>query len=221
MSFRLSSLIDTWRAVVSALTFRRDTSPIDSSAAVERFVATRAAFVAQKTLYGYLKTRIGTRYPRVFDDPVYVRSINIAKFNVYEACLSDLAIFAAAAALKDQPVTDEARRALAMRCLTRGLEENLGEAPAEFFPEAARQAFVERLDRTDWLAGALHRDNFSQSPIALVKWAPIADRLKEEDSEIVQNSIKFTWRDIREQFKKRLVQEGVLEDCRERAGSVM
>ncbi len=213
MSFNLDSLIQTFRAVVSALTFRRDVSPIACSADVERFVATRAAFIAQRSLFGYLKTRIGTRYPRVFDDPIYVRSMNIAKFHVFDACLSDLAIYAAATALEEPSIPDEDRHALALRCYHRGIEDNLGEAPPEYSAEVSRQDFVARLNRTDWAGRALHRDNFSESPTALIRWAPIADRLKREDSEIVRNSIKFAWRDVREQFRKRLVPESVLDDC--------
>ena len=213
MSFNLDSLIETFRAVVKALTFRRDTSPLASSADIERFVATRAAFIAQKSLYGYLKTRIGTRYPRVFDDPVYVRSMNIAKFHVFDACLSDLAVYAAAAALEDPSIPDEDRRALALRCYHRGIADNLAEAPPEFSAEVSRQNFTARVNRTDWTGRALHRDNFSESPTALIRWAPIADRLKREDAEIVRNSIKFAWRDVREQFRKRLAPESVLDDC--------
>ena len=176
--------------------------------------------MAQRSLYGYLKTRIGTRYPRVFDDEIFVQSINIAKFYVFDACLSDLAVYAAATALKDQPVTDEERSALALRCFRRGIEDNLGEAPADFDVKKSGEDFERRLKGTDWAEGALHRDNFRLSPAALVNWAPIADHLKLEDSEIVKNSIKFAWRDIREQFQKRLVAEEVLADCKRKTAAI-
>ena len=51
-----------------------------------------------------------------------------------------------------------------------------------------------------------------ESPAALVRWAPIADKLKKFDSEIVENSVKFAWRDIREQFNKRLDAAAVAAD---------
>ena len=185
-------------------------------AGVERFVATRAAFVAQKTLYGYLKTRIGTRYPRIFDDEPFVRSINIAKFHVFAACLSDLGIYAVATALTDQTVPDASRRELAKRCVERGLDDNNDDVPIEFSADEAMQAFATRLDTTDWAVGARHRDNFSESPAALLRWAPIADHFKEEDAEIVRNSIRFAWRDIREQYQRRLVESEVTADCKRR-----
>lgn len=221
MPFTLSSIFGAWKTVAGALTFRRDNSPIESAVDVESFVATRAAFVAQKTLYGYLKTRIGTRYPRVFDDAPYVQSINIAKYHIFAACLSDLAIFAVATALNDQQLSDPSRRALATRCYRRGLDDNADDVPIEFKADESMQNFTARLQVTDWTLRALHWDNFTESPRALLKWAPIADHLKEEDAEIVQNSIKFAWRDIREQFRQRLVQEAVLADLRQQLNTAL
>lgn len=212
--FNLGDFVETWKAVAQSLSFRRDNDPIDEMADVERFVATRAAFVAQKTLYGYLKTRIGTRYPRVFDDEPFVRSINIAKYRVFAACLSDLAIYAAATALEDPAVSDASRRGLAKRCAQYGFDDNSDYVPIEFNADEAMRAFAARLDATDWAGGARHRDNFSESPTALLRWAPIAEHFKEEDAEIVRNSIKFAWRDIREQFRRRLVESAVAADCK-------
>ena len=212
--FNLGSFVETWRTIAQSLPFRRDNDPIDDVAAMERFVATRAAFVAQKTLYGYLKARVGTRYPRVFDDELFVRSINIAKYHVFAACLSDLAIYAVATALKDQAVPDASRRELARRCAQRGFDDNSNDVPIEFSADETMSAFAARLDITDWAVGARHRDNFCESPTALLRWAPIAEHFKEEDAEIVRNSIKFAWRDIREQFQRRLVESEIAADCK-------
>ncbi|MGI9418912.1 MAG: hypothetical protein ACR2RA_13860 [Geminicoccaceae bacterium] len=214
MPFNLTDIVDSFRAVVGTFSFRRDNTPIDSLDALEHFVATRAAFVAQKTLYGYLKTRIGTRYPRVFDDEIFVGSINIAKFHVFAACLSDLAIYAVATALQNRDVPDAIGCELAMRSFRRGLDDNSDDVPAEFNVDESTRTFAARLRVTDWTSGALHRANFSESPNALLRWAPIADHLKEEDAEIVQNSIRFAWRDVRERFQRRLVEEDVLADCK-------
>ena len=192
-----------WREFLGSLSLRRDNGPIDSVAGLNHFVATRSAFIAQKTLYGYLKTRMGTRYPLMFDDDVFVHSINIAKMHVFAACLSDLTVFAIAQALRDVRVHDDSRRVAALRCYDAGIAANTGEAPNEFSPESAIEAFSSRLDETDWHNGALHWENFTRSPDALVKWAPIAPELKQYDVEIVQNSIRYAWRDIREQLRKR------------------
>ena len=183
------------------------------------FVATRASFVAQKKLYGYLKTRIGTRYPRVFDDELFVQSINIAKYHVFAACLSDLAIYAVATVWKDHRESPEFLSAMAMSCFERGMDDNSGDAPEEFSADKAVAEFARRLERTDWVTDAGHFENFTESPKALLKWAPIADHLKAEDAEIVQNSIKFAWRDIREQFRQRVVADAVVADSQGHANS--
>ncbi|EIM73317.1 hypothetical protein A33O_16150 [Nitratireductor aquibiodomus RA22] len=39
---------------------------------------------------------MGTRYPSMFEDDVFIGSINIAKLHVFAACLSDLTIHAVA-----------------------------------------------------------------------------------------------------------------------------
>ena len=56
--------------------FRRRSFPIESLESASEFVATRAAFVAQKTMFGYVKTRMGTSYPEMFRDDVMVSSQN-------------------------------------------------------------------------------------------------------------------------------------------------
>ncbi len=191
--------------LVRRITFR-DWAAIDSRESACHFVSTRAAFVAQKTLYGYLKTRMGIRYPTVFQDDVFLASINIAKLHVYAACLSDLAVFAAARALRDEPLDDAQRRDLALRCFRQGLDDNAAafQQIESFAVADALRAFQQRLTQVDWHAGPQGRELFSLSPAALYHWAPIAPELKQADREIVINSITFTWRDLRLQFEKRL-----------------
>jgi hypothetical protein len=68
--------------------------PIATPEALARFLDTRASFIAQTSLYGYLRTRAGMRYPELFDDDPFVEGINIAKWHVWLDCLSDLAVYA-------------------------------------------------------------------------------------------------------------------------------
>ena len=187
------------------LSIRRDSGPIDTTDALCRFVSTRSAFVAQKTLYGYLKTRMGTRYPSMFADDVYVASIDIAKMHVFAACLSDLTVYAVARALRGSPDA-AAHRALAERCFDAGLADNDDQAQgvAAFSAADAKAAFARRTAFVDWQAVSPGPAQFTESPAALVEWAPIAPELKRDDVEIIENSIKFTWRDVRAQFEKRI-----------------
>ncbi len=205
-------MVEIWREVVGRVTLRRDTAPIDSVARLIDFVATRSAYIAQKSLYGYLKTRMGTRYPTMFDDEVFVQSINLAKLYVFAACLSDLTIHAVAWATRDPNVADPVRCTLARACYRRAATENGADTPDDFSWDYCIEAFSQRLEETDWPGGALQRENFTHSPAALVKWAPIAPELKRLDREIVENSITFAWRDIRLDLDRRLDAASIAAD---------
>ena len=187
------------------LKIRRDSGPIDTIGGVCRFVSTRSAFVAQKTLYGYLKTRMGTRYPAMFEDDVFVASIDIAKMHIFAACLSDLAVYAASRALQDDRDAI-AHAVLAESCFNAGLADNEDQAlrVAAFSVEEAKAAFARRLAFADWQAAPQGPALFTASPAALVEWAPIAPELKRHDTEIIENSIRFTWREVRQQFERRI-----------------
>jgi hypothetical protein len=155
---------------------------------------------------------MGIRYPAMFANDQMIASLDIAKMHVFAGCLSDLAIYAVAVGLHNQPLADADRVKLARRCYETGLNENLGSAPAEFSAQDCIQGFERRLADTDWSNGARRPENFTESPRALFRWAPIAIELKRLDSEIVENSIKFAWRDIREQFRTRVDSAAVYAD---------
>ena len=66
-------------ALLARLRDRMFPPPLDTVAALERFVGERAAFVAQTSLYGYLKTRMGMKFPRYFEDPGFAALIRTAR----------------------------------------------------------------------------------------------------------------------------------------------
>ena len=72
----------------------RRAEPVHNAEALRRFLQTRASHIAQMTLYGYLRTRAGTRFPELFENDAFVVSMNIAKWHVWLACVSDLAVHA-------------------------------------------------------------------------------------------------------------------------------
>lgn len=208
MSISLGNLHAAWRQLAGRLGRRRDSGPIADTAELCRFVATRAAFVAQKTLYGYLRTRMGTRFPAMFEDDVFVGSVNIAKMHVYAACLSDLATYAVACAAGAQ-ADAAACRQLALACFDAGLADNADQVTEGFDPAAARSECVDRLEGADWRFAAAQPQSFVASPRALVRWAPIAPELKRHDVEFVENSIRFAWHEIRAELRKRLDAEAI------------
>lgn len=195
-----------------ALTLRFDRSSFDSVDKLAEFVQTRAAYVAQTSLYGYLKTRMGTRYRVMFEDDVYARSIDFAKWRIYAACLADLSIFSAATVAANSALDDETSAKLAEHCFQHVIEQDFEEAGEPELVTTITAEFSERVKRTVWSAAASGDNAFTASPPDLIKWAPIVDEFKELDEEIVLNSIRFRWVDIREQLRKRVDAEAIRED---------
>jgi len=218
----LTKTLDFCRKFASQLTFRVDSRPVDSEHVLVDFATTRAAFIAQKTLYGYLKTRMGTRYPSMFEDHIFIDSINIAKINVFAACLSDMSIYAVAYGLRDQPEDNSLRRSVARRCFEAGLENNAEQVAGvkTFSASDAVVDFEKRLADTDWVTVGTGHQYFSASPKALIKWAPIAPKLKQFDEEIVSNSIILAWHGVRQKYAKRLRTELLYKDVCDNAPSI-
>ena len=60
---------------------------------IEEFIQSKSAWVSQVTLYGYLKTRMGTRYVLHFENDEFMKSVNLAKWNIYVVAISDLTFY--------------------------------------------------------------------------------------------------------------------------------
>ena len=60
---------------------------------LEKFIQSKSAWVTQVTLYGYLKTRMGTRYVLHFENDEFMSSVNLAKWNIYSVALQDLTLY--------------------------------------------------------------------------------------------------------------------------------
>jgi len=85
-----------WRAARDYMSVgrRNQRERIADPAALQAFLGTRASFIAQSSLYGYLKTRAGVNFPKLFENDAFTASTNIAKWNIWLACLADLAVWA-------------------------------------------------------------------------------------------------------------------------------
>ena len=210
MSATAATLLERISSTLRALLGRRRVEPIRDGAALRRFLQTRASYVAQMTLYGYLRTRAGVRFPELFDDDSFVASVNIAKWHMWLACLADLAAYAGGMLRRQAgaPVAEVGD------LMCRLVDEILAEtgtphdAGPEFGEHAARVRA--RLRLCDWSAQTDDAGPFSESPAALVYWAPIADELKAYDEEIVRNSVRFRWQEIRQQLRLVLDARSVL-----------
>ena len=171
---------------------------------------TRASFVAQTSLYGYLRTRAGMRYPELFDDDPFVASINVAKWQVWLACVSDLAVYAGGLLARGSNAS-AAQVGLLMQALVDGILDQTGVPPdaGDDFVAHAQQV-RERLAACDWQAVEDGDQPFSASPLALVRWAPVIDELKKLDEGIVTNSIRFRWQEVRRDLRSCLDAPAVL-----------
>ena len=60
---------------------------------LKEFIQKKSAWISQVTLYGYLKTRMGAKYVLMFEDKIFLESINKAKWNIYAVALQDLCFY--------------------------------------------------------------------------------------------------------------------------------
>jgi len=182
--------------------------PITDRTSLQRVLATRSSFVAQTSLYGYMRTRAGVRYPELFEDEGFIRLLNVAKWHVWLACLSDLAVFTGGL-LRQHATTIQV--GTLMRAVVSAILDETG-IPADAGEEFAAHAdrVRARLAACDWDQVTDDEGPFSESPTALVRWAPIVENLKELDEEIVRNSVRFRWQEIRRELRRDLDAEAVL-----------
>ena len=170
---------------------------ITSKEDLQNFVQERSAHVTQTTLYGYIKTRIGTRYTAMIQDEKFSDSMNIAKWNIYVAAIADLTLYVFSFLTDKKNLKENDAEEVFNRIIDReiknGLDKNIS--------ELAKKEFSLRVQSANWKN--LHLENpFSSSGMALYKWAPIAEELKVLDKEIVLNSIKLKWNIVENEFKE-------------------
>lgn len=188
----------------------RRREPIVDRAGLGRFLDTRAAFVAQTSLYGYVRTRAGQRYPELFDDEPFVAAMNIAKWQIWLACLSDLAVFAGGRLAAGDPALAPSAGRLVQAVVAQVLEGVAvpPDAGSDFL--AGADAVRARLAACDWAAVGEAEAAFVESPPALVRWAPVVDDLKQVDEPIVLNSVRFRWQEVRRDLQALLDREALL-----------
>jgi hypothetical protein len=179
-------------------------SLVDSPEALAQFINTRASHVTQTSLYGYLRTRAGTRFPELFENPDILVSINIAKWHIWLACISDLSVFTGLLMHQSGRANPSDIELVMSSMLDRILQETEISPEAGEDIESAVEKTRQRINTCDW-ALVLDDDSiFSQSPEALYYWAPIADELKTRDEEIVRNSVRFRWIEVRRSARRLL-----------------
>ena len=167
---------------------------------LEDFIQSKSAWVTQVTLYGYLKTRMGTRYVLHFENDKFMASVNLAKWNIYAVALQDLTFFTFSY-LKNNFNYQEINKAkeIFLKILD---DETTNKMPLDIIEEAKKN-FNERLQSINW--NTYYNDlPFNPSALSLYKWAPIDDELKKLDRKIVLNSVILKWDIVKKEFNERI-----------------
>ncbi len=162
------------------------------------FIQKKSSWVSQVTLYGYLKTRIGTRYVLMFDNEIFLSSINKAKWNIYSIALQDLTFYTLSYLHVFYNYNETAKaNEIYEEILNNEMKNNM---PEEVILKG-KEKFKERLKKINWKE--YYRSwPFNESALALYEWAPVANELKTLDRKIVLNSMILKWENIQEEFIK-------------------
>ena len=165
---------------------------------LKNFIQKKSAWISQVTLYGYLKTRMGAKYVLMFEDEIFLGSINKAKWNIYAVALQDFCLYSISY-LKDilQKQDTEKAKEIFLEILS---DEEKNQMPADVLQKAKKE-FDERLNNINWENH--HKDlPFNNSALSLYEWSPIADELKILDRKVVLNSMILKWDIIKKEFSQ-------------------
>ena len=167
---------------------------------LETFIQTKSAWVSQVTLYGYLKTRMGTRYVLHFENDEFMSSVNLAKWNIYSVALQDLTFFTFSYLKVNNDYNADVK---AKEIFLKILDDEISNKMPLDIIEKAKKNFDERLQKLNW--ENYYKDlPFNPSALSLYEWAPIADELKTLDRKIVLNSVILKWDVVKKEFNERI-----------------
>ena len=191
---------------------------LNSVPALVDFTEKQSAYVSQVTLFGYIKTRAGTSWPKLFEDDTYLVSLRTARSHFFAACVSDLSLFFAArlfvgARLSAAQSTDLAV-SIAEQVLLNLQQDDID--PSAFVDVVNRTR--QRAEVMAWEEAATTAMAFASSAEAFMKWAPVTDEFKALDEEIMRNSLHLRWIGIRRDVKETLQIEAVQADLDQLTG---
>ena len=176
--------------------FLKPKKKITNISELKDFIQRKSAWVSQETLYGYLKTRMGAKYILMFEDEIFLGSINKAKWNIYAVALQDLTFYSLSY-LKNNLNFDQTLKAKDIYEEILNEEKN-NQMPSDIIENSLKK-FNERLEKIDWQKYHLNLP-FNESALALYEWSPIADELKTLDKKIVLNSMILKWDNVKKEF---------------------
>jgi len=163
---------------------------------LKKFIQEQSAHVTQTTLYGYIKTRMGFKHYIMFEDKEFLKSLEIAKWNIFVEALADCTLYTFSYLISQKNLKENKAEEFYIKILE---EESFNGLPRKLIDES-KNNFILRLKDINW------KNYFSDKPFtnsgkALFYWSPISDELKELDKEIVLNSMKYKWDLVQNEFK--------------------
>lgn len=186
--------------------------PVETRQQLYDFIDTRAAYVSQVTLYTYVKARAGTQYPKLFQNTDFLTSLRIARWHIYGAAICDLSLFAVAQLKRSGGLDDKKASELVAEMLDGILlDYQQDDIDPELFTAMGDKG-KQRAAFANWNLIADGAAAFQSSSDAVFRWAPIADELKNDDEEIVRNSIHLRWIGVRRDLKALIKPDLVLAD---------
>ena len=133
----------------------------------------------------------------MMEDERFLKSINLAKWNIYVVALADCAFYAFSYLISEKNLKDNDCKEIFLNILENEKKNGLSD---EIF-DRGKKNFLERIEKVNFSNHYLN-DPFKESGQALYYWSPIADELKSLDKKIVLNSIHLKWRLMQDEFKK-------------------
>ena len=191
-----------------AFFMRLKSTPFETVDDLGEFCQTRASFIAQTTLYGYLKTRMGTKFRVLFEDEVFSAAIQDAAARLFSTCLADITLYTVARLVRDGGLDAKSADKFAVNLYQKHLRLGLEEYPR---PEIVEQIIKDgdsrikgRVKIGKWPELLDIYKTFRPSEVDIVRFAPVSEEFKEQDKIIVGNSVRLKWNDVRAQLVKRI-----------------
>ena len=179
----------------------RPKKPLTKRRELVEFIHRNASFVSQVTLLTYIKARAGTQYPKLFENPEYLKSIEIARSHLYASCVADLAFY-----VINEHCLNDIQGETVQFILSNLVNEVFSFAKDDEnifkeFDEMKKQCeeHLKVLKRN-----AINHKLFNMSSDTFFRWAPMAEEFKKEDEEIMRNSIHFRWIEVRREVRERI-----------------
>ena len=194
----LADFLDYIRFLIPFKTALFKVKTISSTAELSKFMQQQSAYISQATLFGYLKTRIGSRYVSHFNDEQFLASVNIAKIEIYLTALEDFALYTTSYMSADRGIFI---RGFMEDIFTNIISNDQDLKLTEDKRLKAIEHFKSRLNAMD-IDKYFTNEPFKNSSETLYRFAPIADELKIQDRDIVLNSMILKWKHVTDDLKK-------------------